>query len=193
MKDKTFEASNDSDFTQPGVRECRPLPQGLPPQFYLAPIQVGVGLILTEWNGVYSGFFDEFAVASLPDAAMRLKECDGTTLCYSFFFSGVVPAFRYDVDEPLFDSEEKTPYERSPVQADEPWHWCWDRTLFEIKFEPKYCNFFDMEPFEDGVEIDPSFDPYAGEYYLRVGGRTAGEAITNWELCANVIRKYFQI
>jgi hypothetical protein len=191
MKNNKLEASNDSDFSQLGVRECEPIPQGLPPQFYLAPIRVGVSLILTELNCIYSGFFDDFAATSLPDAVRRLKEGDGTTLCYSFFFSDVVPAFKYDVDEPLFDSEEKNPYERTPVQADEPWHWCWDRTLFEIRFEPKYLDFFDMKPIEDGDEIDPSFDPYAGEYYLRVGGRTPEEAITNWELCANVIRKIF--
>jgi len=188
------ESSNDADYEQLGVRDCEQLPPGLPTQFYVAPVQVGVSLILTEWNCVYRGFFDDFAVSSLPAAVQKLKNSDGVTLCYNFYFSSHVPAFKFDVDASLYnyDFAEKRPFKRTQVQAAEPWHWCWDRTLFEIRYQPLYEDFFNIEPFEEGEEIDESFDPYAGEYYLRVGGRTKKDAGENWDLCSRVIKKYIE-
>ena len=112
-------------------------------------------------------------------------------MSYNFFFSGIVPAYKFDIDLPLSGNLKQNAYKRTPVQSEEPWHWCWDRTLFEIRFQPLYEDYFSPEPINEGNEIDDSFDPYAGEFYLRVGGRTEKEAGENWSVCANVINDIF--
>lgn len=165
-------SANDADFDQLGVRECAPLPLGLPKGWYDAPLRVGVGLILTEHNCVHRSFFDDFSVASVPEAIEQLFKCEGVFLCYNFFMDGVVPAFAHDADWPLMRRGSREPTLRTAVQADEPWSWCWDRTLFEIRNEP--------------------VTPWSSRTYLRAGGRTSAQATMNWNAAAKVFRPYLR-
>ena len=163
-------AANDSDFEHLGVRSCSPSPPGLPEAWRGLQMRVGVGLILTEHNCIYRSFFDEFAVTSVEHAVRRLMESDGVFLCYNFFIAGAVPAFAFDADWPLLRRGSAPPIRRTSVQGDEPWSWCWDRTLFEVRNEPT--------------------SPWSSRTYLRVGGRTSTDAVSNWTACARVLRLF---
>ena len=82
---------------------------------------MGVGLILTEWNGVNRSFFDEFAVSSVAGAIAMLTKNHEAFLSYQFFVDGVYPAFKWDADWPLWRRRDSTLVERQLVQGAQPW------------------------------------------------------------------------
>jgi hypothetical protein len=166
-------SANEADFEQLGVRVCAELPQGMPNEWYSLPIRVGVSLILTEGNSLYPSFFDEFAATSVSDAINLLAKNKGIYLCFNFFVAGVIPAFAFDADWPLLRRGNSEPVSRTMVQVDTPWSWCWERSLFEIRNEP--------------------ISPWTSRPFLRVGGRTAAHAASNWTLCAKAFRSSYHL
>jgi hypothetical protein len=169
---RSEESSNDDEFDQLGVRRCERLPAGFPDEWRDLQLSVGVGLILTEWNGVNRSFFDEFAVSSVAGAIAMLTKNHEAFLTYQFFVDEVYPAFKWDADWPLWRRRDSTVVHRSMVQGAQPWVWHGDRTLFEIRREPLRW--------------------WTGRLYLRVGGRSQAAAAHTWDECAKPLRHLYR-
>ena len=111
------EASNDAEFDEPGVRVCARLPKGFPNEWRGLQLRVGVGLILTEWNGINRSFFDVYAVSSVEEAVATMMRDDSSFLTYQFFVDGAYPAFDWDADWPLWRRRESVLVKRPLAQG----------------------------------------------------------------------------
>jgi hypothetical protein len=160
----------ESDFEALGLRECSPLPPGFPETWRSMRLHVSVGLILTETTCLSRWLFKEFAVTSVEEAVQRVVATPDIFLCYGFFpaDTAVFPACVFDAEWPLSRRGSAPLIRREPVQGPEPWRWSWDRTLFSISNHP--------------------IGAWSSRTYLRVGGLTPTEAVSNWTACAPVIR-----
>lgn len=175
-------AANDSEFEQLGIRNCQPLPEGMPGPWYDHQLRVSVGLIFTGNNCVSKWFFKTFEVTSIQDAIRNIIKADDINLQYTFSTDTTVPLYAYDADWLLFPNgrQLRKCVPRSPVQDIEPWNDCWDKTVFEIYRKP-----FDGDPLVRSLR-------WGGRVYLRVGGRTPEQAAQCWGQCAKVVRSIYR-
>jgi hypothetical protein len=153
-----------------GVRFCAGLPEGFSAFWYQTPVQVEVGLVMTEYNCIYGGFNREYGVNTVEDALFHLAWDDYDFLQYRFFPREISAGYLYDVDWPLLRRGTSPPVARQIQRQNGQLHW--DETLFEIRNQP--------------------LSSQRGQRYLRVGGHTPDLAIRNWLACARVLRPIYR-
>lgn len=145
---------------------------GAPVAWHGFPASVEVSFALVEGNSVYPSLFDDYRRSDFESAARTLlgTNVDGLFLNYALEVRGIFPHFGYEVEWPLARRGKSKPVRRQSATKIHPESHEPDRTLVELSQSPKGGYFS------------------GSTTMLRVGGRTADEAIDNWMSCARAIR-----
>ena len=116
---------------------------------------------------------------SVEDALRVLcgPRVEGILIAYTLNVRQVVPLLRWDMDWPLSRRGREVPVKRQLAQGAAPWDFETDRSVLTL-----------YQAFPGRGQWNP---PYFGQpvVRLRVGGRTAEEAVANWYTCALALRR----
>ena len=157
------------------------LPQA-PKSWLDLPAEIIVRFSLSEHACVGDSTFEEYSRNTLTDVLKVLfgPRHGGLLIHYSLIVREVTPLVKFDVDWPLLRRGKDVPFPRGKIQGDFPWDEVSDDTLISIyQYIPDVYYGWMPAP------------PYYGDpvVRLRVGGRSEGEAIANWKMCATALRK----
>lgn len=162
----------------PTYRTAGELLPGLPVAWEGIPAEIEVTIQLSDGACLYPGIFKEYKQTSFSEVLETLygERNDGILLGYSLVSREVTPLLLWDIDWPLARAGEKKPTRRKKVSI-EALEKIADPTLLEVhQYLPSNSS---------------GSSPYYGQptIRLRVGGFTEQTAITNWQLCAKLLRE----
>jgi hypothetical protein len=184
----TAEGSADSSAIEEIIRSC-PFPEYRNVGSYLAeaptdwlawPAALCHDLDLSENTAMSEDTFLGYSRDSLEEA-LRVV-CGGRrwgiALHYSLQVQELFPLLPWEVDWPLSRRGTDEPQKRGRVQGSLPWDMVHDRSLLTIyQAVPWVGTFMSIHTFREPV------------VRLKVAGKTAEEAIGNWQKCAKALRR----
>lgn len=151
-----------------------------PKEWLDLPAEILVDVDLSELTSVTGRSVQEFARDNLTDVlrVVSSPRQAGILFAYCLAAREVIPLLGWNVDWPLSRRGQRQPVKRTTVQGVVPWESHPDSSLLSIYQSVPYV----------GSASAPSYytEPTVR---LRVGGRTAKEAIKNWHQCAQALRR----